>query len=73
MNITDYFKSPQTMSADDVREFLKEKSPEDFNLIDVRQPGEYEQGHLPGSRLIPVAELDATLAALDHDKPTIAY
>lgn len=73
MNITDYFKFPQTMSADDVRAFLKEKSPEDFNLIDVRQPGEYEQGHLPGSSLIPVAELDATLATLDRDKPTIAY
>lgn len=61
------------MSADDVREFLKNKSPEDFNLIDVRQPGEYEQGHLPGARLIPVAQLDSTMETLDPDKPTFAY
>ena len=45
----------------------------DFNILDVRQPGEYEQGHMPGARLVPVTELDSHLKTLDHDKPTITY
>jgi len=68
-----YFKSVSTWSADEVREFLREKNPEDFNLIDVRQPGEYEQGHLPGAQLIPVGELDARAKELDPNKPTVTY
>jgi len=73
MSIIDYFRSPPTMSAVDVREILKNKDPKDFNLLDVRQPGEYEQGHLPGATLVPVAELDSHLETLDRDKPTITY
>ena len=73
MSITDYFRSPPTMSAEDIRKMLKKKDPEDFNLLDVRQPGEYEKGHLPGSTLVPVAKLDSYLETLDRDKPTITY
>jgi rhodanese-related sulfurtransferase len=68
-----YFKPVSTWSADEVREFLKGKNTEDFNLIDVRQPGEYEEGHLPGAQLIPVAELDSRAKELDPDKPTVTY
>lgn len=73
MGLIDYFKSPPTMSAEDVREFIKKKSPEDINLIDVRQTGEYEQGHLPGARHLPVAELESSLKGLDPEKPTVTY
>jgi len=61
------------ISAENTREFLKDNSPADFNLLDVRQPGEYEQGHLPGAQLAPVNDLDSRLKNLDPDKPTIAY
>ena len=73
MSLIDYLSSPPTMSAENIRELLKAKSTGDFNLLDVRQPGEYEQGHLPGARLVPVGELDSHLKSLDPDKPTIAY
>jgi rhodanese-related sulfurtransferase len=71
--IADYFKPVETMTADQLREFLKERGPDDYNLVDVRQPKEYERGHLPGARLIPVAELPERITELDPDKPTIAY
>ena len=71
--LSNYFKPVSTWSADEVREFLKEKGTEDFNLVDVRQPGEYEEGHLPGARLIPVSDLDSRAGELDPNKPTIAY
>ena len=73
MGILDYFKATPTMTAEKVRKFLAEKSPEEYNLIDVRQPAEYERGHIPGARLIPVGELPDRLRELDPEKPTIAY
>jgi rhodanese-related sulfurtransferase len=61
------------MTAEEVREFLKNKNPDEYNLVDVRQPKEYERGHLPGARLIPVGELRDHIQELDPDKPTITY
>ena len=73
MGLTDYFKPVKTWSADQVKEFLKDKNPEDYNLIDVRQPSEYKEGHIPGAQLIPVGELPTRLSELKPDRPTIAY
>lgn len=73
MALLNYFKPVSTWSADEVRKRLKEKSTEDFNIIDVRQPGEYEKGHLPGARLMPVGDIGSRVQELDKDKPTIVY
>ena len=73
MGISDYFKPVSSWSAEEVRTFLNEKEPEKYNLVDVRQPKEYEQGHLPGAQLIPLGELANRVKELDPDKPTIAY
>lgn len=73
MGIFDYFKPVSSWTADEVRAFLRETSPESCNLIDVRQPEEYESGHLPGARLLPMAELKDRLGSLDRSKPTITY
>lgn len=73
MNILNYFKQVPTWSPEKVRRFLKEKSPEEYNLVDVRTPKEYERGHLPGARLIPIGEMANRLFEIDPHKPTIAY
>ena len=73
MNIFNYFKPVSTWSPEKIRQFLKEKNPEEFNLVDVRTPREYEGGHLPGARLIPVGEVTNRLSELDPNKPTIVY
>ena len=73
MSVLDYFKPVSTWSAEKIREFLNQKSQEEYNLIDVRQPEEYEIRHLPGAQLIPVGELPNRLAELDPNKPTIVY
>ncbi|MBP2676957.1 MAG: hypothetical protein H6Q83_2338 [Deltaproteobacteria bacterium] len=73
MGLFDYFKPVSTWTAGEVRAFLRQRSPESYNLIDVRQPGEYEEGHLPGARLIPMAELTDRLGDLDRSKPTVTY
>jgi rhodanese-related sulfurtransferase len=73
LGLFDYFKPVSTWTAGEVRAFLRERSAESYNLIDVRQPGEYEDGHLPGARLLPMAELTGRLGELDRSKPTITY
>lgn len=45
----------------------------DLQLIDVRTPGEYADGHLSGAKLIPVQEIGARLAEIDKRKPVLLY
>jgi rhodanese-related sulfurtransferase len=73
LGLFDYFKPVSSWTAEEVRAFLRDRSAESYNLIDVRQPAEYEGGHLPGARLLPIAELSARLDDLDRSKPTITY
>lgn len=73
MSILDHFRSVPTMTTEKVRDFLKEHDPGEYNLVDVRQPGEYEEAHLPGAKLIPLDELEDRLDELDPRKPTVAY
>ena len=73
MGIADYFRKVGSASAGEVREYLGTHPPEEYNLVDVRSPREYERGHLPGARLIPLAELPRRLAELDPAKQTFTY
>jgi rhodanese-related sulfurtransferase/DNA-binding HxlR family transcriptional regulator len=42
-------------------------------VIDVRPPLEYDAGHIPGARSIPIDELDDALDALPRSREIIAY
>jgi rhodanese-related sulfurtransferase len=42
-------------------------------VLDVRPDVEFRQGHIPGARSIPVAELDRRLAELPRDREIVAY
>lgn len=42
-------------------------------LLDVREPGEYAGGHIPGSRNVPVGKIRAGEAELPADKDTPIY
>jgi rhodanese-related sulfurtransferase len=73
MGIMDYFRPVRTWPPQKVREFMKSNDPDEYNLVDVRQPKEYEKAHLPGAKLIPLGKLPERLDELDPKKPTIAY
>ena len=38
-------------------------------LVDVRQPEEYEAGHVPGAKLIPLADVVARFGEIPADQP----
>jgi rhodanese-related sulfurtransferase/rubrerythrin len=59
MKINSAIDEIKTLSPDEVKAILDEDKKGEFLLIDVRQPVEYEEGHLPGSVLIPLDELES--------------
>ena len=67
------FLPGNNMSADQARQYMEEHHADEYQLLDVRQPREYEQSHLAGSMLIPIKELPDRLNELDKNKPVIAY
>ena len=58
----------------DELEELKSKTRErDYLLIDVRQPGEFAQSHIPGAQLIPLPEIESRMEELVGEKNLILY
>ncbi len=58
----------------DVKE-LKRKidAKEDFFLLDVREPNEYQIGRIPGSTLIPLGEVPQRVNEIPRDKEVVVH
>lgn len=67
------FSPVSEIEASDAREFVDERRPEEYTLLDVRQPAEYEQSHLPGALLIPLTELQARFGEVPRGRPVLCY
>jgi rhodanese-related sulfurtransferase/rubrerythrin len=73
MSDSSLFRTTPSWTVDEVRAYMEQQKPEDYTLLDVRQPEEYAEGHLPGSTLIPVGELHQRMDEIDRTKPVIVY
>jgi hydroxyacylglutathione hydrolase len=56
-----------------VRELNQRLPPRDFQLLDVRTPHEWDEGHLPGARYLFLGELPEKLRDLNPHKPVVVY
>ncbi len=63
----------EAVDATTAQEFLDTQDEGTFTLLDVRQPKEYEDGHIPGAKLVPLPDLTASLDQLDPEKPVVVY
>jgi len=63
----------EVMFPDDAAEFISQHAEGTYTLLDVRQPPEYEEEHLPGAKLVPLPELVESLEGLEAEKPIIVY
>ena len=45
----------------------------EIELIDVREPGEYEAGRIAGARHIPLGELVEQAESIDRDRAVVFY
>jgi len=73
MKFSDLFSQVKTMNADEARKWLEERAEGSYTLLDVREPEEYEGGHIPGATLIPLSELPDRLSEINPQKPVLAY
>lgn len=61
----------QQMTAQQVADWLADPSREQPVLLDVREPGEYQICHIPGSRLMPMQTVPTQQTELDPDAPIV--
>ncbi|RPI56030.1 MAG: sulfurtransferase [Deltaproteobacteria bacterium] len=61
------------MSPEKLKQYIEKNKESDYLLVDVRQPEEYVQRHIPGAKLIPIKELVANLSDLPSGKDLIFY
>jgi rhodanese-related sulfurtransferase len=73
MKFSDLFTQVKTIDAEEARKWLDVRPDGSYTLLDVREPEEYEQGHIPGAVLMPLSELPDRLAEIDPKKPVLAY
>jgi rhodanese-related sulfurtransferase/rubrerythrin len=73
MNWKNLFTPGANMSPEEARKFINGQPRDSYQILDVRQPKEYEQGHLAGALLMPVKEVATRLAELDRNKPLLVY
>ena len=67
------FKPVKSIDAEEAKKFMAENEEGTYTLLDVSQPGEYEEAHIPGARLIPLPDLHDSAKELDREKPVIVY
>jgi rhodanese-related sulfurtransferase len=67
-----FFTPVNSMKSDAVQKMLK-NSKDEIQLLDVRQPSEYQESHIAGAKLIPLPLLDEYMDELDRDKPVVVY
>ena len=60
-------------SAEDLKAFMTQTPEGGYILLDVRQPSEYRDSHLPGAKLVPLSQLESAAGQLDTKKPVVVY
>ena len=61
------------MDYEQTQTYITDHPAEDITILDVRQPSEYEQSHIPGARLIPLPQLPDRLSEINPVKPIFVY
>jgi rhodanese-related sulfurtransferase len=68
-----YLTDRASLAAVDLEELKRLVAQESVTLLDVRPTIEFQQGHIPRARSIPVEELEHRLAELPRDREVVAY
>ena len=73
MNIADIFTKVNEITADDTKDLISKKPLDKLEILDVRQPAEYERGHITGAKLLPLSTLADNIDKLDASKTIVTY
>jgi len=61
----------EDVTPDVLKHYMDTRKEKDYLLIDVRQPEEYSEGHIPGAHLIPLGDIESKLFDLPTEKEMI--
>ena len=62
----------RSISAPELSAWLADARRDKPQLLDVREPWEYERARIAGARLVPMREVPARLAEIDPGKDVVA-
>jgi len=61
------------ITTEELKQFIKSHNEKEYLLVDVRQPDEYSEGHIPGAKFIPLNELVSDLSGLPASRDLVFY
>lgn len=61
--------SIKSMEVDQLQKLIEEG--QDFLLVDCREQGEWDSGHIPQAKLLPMSEIESRYEELDKNKQII--
>jgi len=61
------------ITTKELKQFIKSHNEKEYLLVDVRQPDEYSEGHIPGAKFIPLNELVSDLSGLPANRDLVFY
>lgn len=68
-----FFTPVKSIDFTDTQEMIARAGADEITILDVRQPNEYKQSHIPGAILIPLPELADRIMEIDPIKPVLVY
>ncbi len=71
--LTQMTSDPSSLCSESRESLLQKARRGEVIVIDVRPPSEYDAGHLPFARSMPLPELEKRLADLPSDSTIVAY
>jgi sulfur-carrier protein adenylyltransferase/sulfurtransferase len=63
----------ESITDDALKHFMSATDEKNYVLVDVRQPGEYIQSHIPGAWHMPLSEFQSGIGSLPKDRDIIFY
>ncbi|NQV21303.1 MAG: metalloregulator ArsR/SmtB family transcription factor [Rhodospirillales bacterium] len=71
--ISGYFRARDSLEPVSREELLRRAKDGLVTVLDVRPPGEYSAGHLPGAINLPLKDLEKHLGEIPREREVIAY
>ena len=68
-----FFTPARSMNTEEAKKLLQDHELSDIQILDVRQPAEYQAGHIAGATLIPLPQLSDSYNLLKKDAPLLVY
>ena len=63
----------ETLTCAEFKKYTRTHKEKNYLIIDVRQASEYENGHIPGAKLMPLTEVETRLFTLPSKRDLIFY